>query len=286
MSLGVVREGRLPLAQPGQLLRSFFLPLAGAVARGAWSRLALALAYWAAAMFLAARVATLDPGAPADLRDLTLLELIVSLIGLLVVLGTAGLPLYRALKSEGWRRLSQTAWVLILLAAGAGFALVRALVAGVDVAQLVVAAGATPCPTERMWLPATVVLGASVVRVPWVSRRVDELVAPAWRGGLSVALVVVSAAAIGLWAQRPLRAELSLGGWEAAVAWVALAGAPAAVLCYLFLRRWGGPRGCWSGAAPIPERSPLLPSRAACPASTSSYARVAVSPRRRSPRPA
>jgi hypothetical protein len=236
VSLGVVREGRIPLAQPGQLLRSFFLPLAGSVARSPWSRLALTLAYWAAALFLAARVATLAPGAPADLRDLTLLELIVSLIALLVVLGTAGLPLYRALKREGGSRLPQVGWVLVLLGAGVGFAVARALAAGVDIEQLIVAAGATPCPTERMWLPTGVALGASVVRVPRVSRVLDGLVAPAWRGGLSVALVVLSAAAIGLWAQGPLRDAAAEGGWEALVAWVALAGAPAAAFAYLLLR--------------------------------------------------
>jgi hypothetical protein len=234
--LSVLRGGKVPFATPLQLVRGALLPVAGAVARGVVARGVCVLAFWAAAAFLAARFVTTKEK-PADLGHLSMLVLAVSLIALLVVLGTAALPLYRSVRGGTSGIVIQAIWGFALLGTGAGASIALAWTNGLSPGQLIVQPEAEHVPDAVLWPTLFVILGVVLVpRLGPLRSRLEKIGTTAWSASTMVFAVIASVCLLA-WSADPLREALSHGeDWQWWSALVAGLVAPVVALLYLFAR--------------------------------------------------
>jgi predicted acylesterase/phospholipase RssA len=236
VSLAVLREG-IPIGKPLQLLRAVVLPMAGIVAQHWWNRLGVMLAFVASAWFLAGRTITTMPGKPADLAHLSIWELIVSSIAVLVVAGTAAVPGIRFLWGSKSGRVAQALWFVAIAGTGAAATLGVAVGVDLNVGQLIVQPGAKGVLKILLAPTILIVFGIALVPVPLLGHRLTDLAERAWAGKASSLLALVAAGCLIGWAQAPLRhAIFDEGNWHTTVALIAVIGAPAVAVAFLFVR--------------------------------------------------
>lgn len=232
VALGVARQAT-KAAAPLLALRSLLLPISGAASQHARDRLAFVVAFAAAALFLGARVASTEAGDAVDIEKLSVWGLLLALVALLVVAGTAVVPFVRARWGEkgGGHRATQWALCAALLATGgvAG-ALIAVLSGSLSVAHLVIAPGVDP-PWWVMLLPIALGTGAAVVGPRPLTKVVGELTKPAWTPTVSLVLTVLAAVILTAWSVGPLADAASSGElWRQLTAALAIAALPLALV--------------------------------------------------------
>ncbi len=236
VSLAVLRDG-VPFGKPLQILRALLLPVSGVVAQHVWNRAAVALAFIASAWFLAGRTVTTNTTAVADLAKLSIPELLATLVAVLVVIGTAAVPIYRLVHGKKSGRAIQCVWAVLLIGTGFLATILIAATGPLNVSQLIVQPGAKAISTLLLAPTALLVLGIVLVPLPLVGPLLTNLAGRAWAGGTSWALALLAAGSIIGWSQAPLRHAISHGeDWQTATALVAVAGAPLVAVAFLLLR--------------------------------------------------
>lgn len=218
----------LPLAP----LRALLLPVTGAVSGRVSDRLAVVAAFWASAMYLAARMADTESALPADLGTIALPELLLAVIAWLVVAGTVAVPAVRAWLRDGLPRAwAALAAVLLALSGGVAAVVLAAWPGPLSWAQVIVAPGAEDPPA---WvLVGPLVLGLGVLAgPPLLVRRFAWLAQPAWRGWLSKLAALAAAGVVVAWSWSMVTGGDDRMWWQATAAWGALIAAPATALAY------------------------------------------------------
>ena len=191
VGLAAVRTAKLPLARVLYMLRAPLLPVAGLVSRSLFYRLAVVLAYWAVAMYVASRLVTTKSETPrlGAFWSWPTLATYVAALGVAAVVVVPALRAVRA--SSAGRRWSQGAWAAALAAAGGAVALVWALAGELEREQVLVQAGAEAPPTPLVILALAVALGLPVaLPIPPIRKRVNALLARPWGGAVSLALTL------------------------------------------------------------------------------------------------
>jgi predicted acylesterase/phospholipase RssA len=232
VGLGVARRLGGRATTPLTPLRASLLPMAGAVSGRIRDRLAAIAAFWAAAMYISARIADTDAQLPADLATVDLAELALAFVAWMVVAGTVLIPGLRAWMRDGLPRLWAAFAALILaLAGGVGAAALCVLFGPLGWAQLIVAPGASDPP---IWvLAGPLLLGLGALLVPPLIRRASERVTePAWVGLLSLVATYLSAAIVVWWSWGQVTGALGGRWWQETAAWGALVAAPVTALVY------------------------------------------------------
>jgi Protein of unknown function (DUF3376) len=235
VGLAAVRAAKLPLARILYMLRAPLMPVSGMVSRSLLYRLAVVLAYWAVAMYVASRLVTTKPETPrlGALWSWPTLATFVAAIGVAAVVFVPGLRAARA--SSASRRWSQWAWAAALAAAGGAVALVWALASELEREQVLVQAGAEAPPTALVILALAVALGLPVaLPIPPIRKRVNALLARPWGGPVSLALTLGPWLVVGAFSLFVLVDALSpFDGFRTTSAVLALAAAPLLGLGYI-----------------------------------------------------
>lgn len=246
VALGFARRAIGGAARPLVPLRALLLPIAGGTSLTLGNRLGLCAAYWAAAVYLAARVLQTDGNLTADLHAVSWKEMALAGITVLVVLGTAAAPFARACFTHDRReRLWQGATAALLVLAGGGVACILALWKGsLTLSKLVVANGTVVPP---WWvLVGPLVLAGAFVIVPVGPARMrtslKRLSSPTWLKR-SLAWAFVSSAVLIGWSAYEVWGDIGNDAWRIATACVGLAVAPLYAVLYVIvlplgLRRW------------------------------------------------
>ena len=235
VGLAAVRTSKLPLARLLYMLRAPLLPVAGMVSRSVLYRIAVVLAYWAVAMYVASRLVTTEAETPrlGALWSWPTLATFVAALGVVAVVFVPALRAARA--SRGLRRWSQWAWAAALAAAGGAVALVWALAGHLQREQVLVQSGAEAPPTQLLILALAVALGLPVaLPIPAIRKRVDALLARPWGGPVSLVLTLGPWLVIGAFSLVVLAGELSpFDAFSTTSAALALVAAPLLGLGYI-----------------------------------------------------
>lgn len=242
VALNVARGAGGIVLSPLTTLRSALLPLAGAVALRWYYRFAVAVAFTAAAWFLAARIAGTNQFKVPDARELNSPELLFVVVSLLVVVGTMIIPVARMWFGRGWRRFAWGAIALLLLTVSGVVAGALAWIGPLDGAYLLVAPGVD----VPWWVPfLALVLGAgSAAGVPpLISRVLDPATRPMWLGIYSLGTLFAAAALVYVWAWPILYDALEKEWWQLWTAILAFAAVPVSLLVVLVLPRLLAPPG-------------------------------------------
>jgi hypothetical protein len=235
VGLAAVRAAKLPLARILYMVRAPLLPVSGMVSRTLIYRIAVVLAYWAVAMYVASRLVTTQSETPrlGALWSWPTLATFVAAIGVAAVVFVPALRAVRA--SSASRRWSQWAWAAALAAAGGAVTLVWALAGELEREQVLVQAGAEAPPTALVVLALAVALGLPVaLPIPPIRKRVNALLAKPWGGPVSLLLTLGPWLAMGAFSLFVLVDALSpFDGFRTTSALLALAAAPLLGLGYI-----------------------------------------------------
>jgi predicted acylesterase/phospholipase RssA len=235
VGLALTRQTGGAAAAPLTPVRGLLLPMSGAVSARIRNRLAVIAAFWAAAMYLAARIATTESSAVADLGTVELPELLLAVVAWLIVTGTVAVPGLRAWTRTGIARVwAALAGLILAISGGVGAACLAVFWGPLTWAQLIVAPGAADPPT---WVLAGPLVLASAAffgpRVVGTSLR--RLAEPAWRGGVSLLATLASAAIVVWWSWDKVIDGFDGMWWQTTAACAALFAAPATALTYFVL---------------------------------------------------
>jgi hypothetical protein len=241
VGLAAIRGTKLPLGRALSLPSALLLPIAGLVARKLPYALAVAAAYWAFAVFLAARVVTVgtDPSGSWKTRSVALVLTYLAVVGIVAV---CLVPFWRALRAPGpGAAVKQGAWLVALLG-GAYLTVGFVMAAGAPVGDIAAQSDAREPP---LWLAGLVLLTVGFPRgLPRFVRRVAarEQRAP-WSGPAALVVTLAPWLALAGWAALwPLRQVITDASdpWRVAAAILSLVGPPIVACGYIALsnRRW------------------------------------------------
>jgi hypothetical protein len=243
VALAAMRATKLPLSRALNFPGTLLLPAAGIVARKREWALAVALAFWVIALFVAGRVLSVSHGGDAS----DVLSVVVTYLGVAGLLSACVVPVWRMRRGMGGMHLlSQGLWLVALLATGLG-AVVAAGVGDASWGEVALQRGADPPPWYLLVFAA-----ASFGFVRWLPkplRRIVQRDTERWRGALSL-WRLVPWAAVAVWAGGwPLRHELLEGrhGLPPAAGFALIAAPLIVATAYVLLSgrrlpaRWRGP---------------------------------------------
>jgi hypothetical protein len=239
VTLAMLRAARMPLARALFGVRAALLPVAGSVAKGWVTRLAVATAFYAATLFLAGRLLTTQKRGFEELTTIVLVAELVALFTVLVVLGTAFVPGFRAwfARSKARRVGQMLLGAGIILSGGLVALLLAGFAGGVTIDRLITAPHAERPPDPVLYLVVAFVVGGPLVLAPALVRgRLDRLLAKSWGGLPSLLLAFTIAGLVIGYSAGEILALLDGRWWQATIAVVALFVAPVVVLISLF---WG-----------------------------------------------
>jgi predicted acylesterase/phospholipase RssA len=233
VTLAALRTANLPAARALDFLRPLLLAVTGMSARGWLLRIPVVLGFWAASIYLAARV--IDTSGSADLGALEFPEVLLALVAALSVIGVAVLPSVRGLRRR-WQpvALAEFLAAFLILAAGGGAAIVGALgFGGLSPGQLIVANGFDPPPDWVLGPALAIILGlplAAPALLTWAGNWVTDLSRQV--AGAAVLLGLVSIV-IGVWMGLDLTDAIGGGSWQTVASLIALIGPPLVATVYL-----------------------------------------------------
>jgi predicted acylesterase/phospholipase RssA len=240
VGLAMLRTTGLPLKRALFSLRALLLPVAGTVAQSRAYRAGVLIAFWSVALFLARRLLSTHEY-PARVGLLISPAQLTTLIALLVVVGVAFVPGFRAaLAEKWWRKLREALWALSILATGAIAAVLLAHFAGGrSWSQLLVAPGAHEPPEWLLWAAIGFVVGAPIGAIPALVRGFTAgLLSRPWGGITALVLAVLIAGLLGGFSIVAVASQANAAEWwRAVIALLALLGAPICAAGYLFVRR-------------------------------------------------
>jgi predicted acylesterase/phospholipase RssA len=238
VTLSMLRAAQMPASRALFGLRAAILPMAGGVAKHPLTRLGAVWGFWAATMFLTARVLSRGELQPLDVT--TLLAELVALFAVLAVLGTALAPLIRFSYTKSKRRkLLQGAWALgIVVAGGLGAALLAWLPGPLSLGEVIAAPHAEQPPKLVLGLVVAFFLGGPfLVALPFVRGPLKSLFAKGWAGPAALVLVAAVAGLVFGYSVCDVASALDGEWWETVSAILGLFVAPAVALAYVFVRR-------------------------------------------------
>jgi predicted acylesterase/phospholipase RssA len=233
VALGALRTAG-PAGRPLFALRAFVLPVAGSVARSWVNRLAVVVAFWSAALFLAGR--TLQPPGAADLNGAWTASLVVALFAALTVAGVVALPALRAwlaarAKLGTWAPHALWAVGLALVGFGAIFA---ALLGGVSVTDIVAAPAAEEVNTVALGVVLAVVLGSPIAGIPALANTwLGKVLKAPWGGWLALPLAAGASLVVGVLSVGWVWDAIGDSWWQTVGALLAFLAGPV-----LALRAW------------------------------------------------
>jgi predicted acylesterase/phospholipase RssA len=233
VTLAALRTANLPAARALDFLRPLLLAVTGMSARGWLLRIPVVLGFWAASIYLAARV--IGTSGSADLGALQFPELLLALVATLSVIGVAVLPSVRGLRRR-WQpvALAEFLAAFLILAAGGGAAIVAALAfGGLTPGQLIVANGFDPPPDWVLGPALAIILGlplAAPALLTWAGNWVTDLSRQV--AGAAVLLGLVSIV-LGVWMGLDLVDAIGGGSWQTVASLIALIGPPLVATVYL-----------------------------------------------------
>jgi Protein of unknown function (DUF3376) len=223
VTLAALRTAKLPAAQALNVLRPPLLAVRGVAAKGFPLRIPLVLGFWAAALYIAARL--VDTSGSADLDAIVWNEILLALVAVLTVIGVAVLPIVRGLRRR-WRPVAfaEFAGALAIIAVGGGAAVGLALAFGPDLTpgKLIIGNGFDSPPDWVLDLAIATALGLSLARTPLLG-RFPWFQNLSKGGAVSAALLAAVAVLVSVWTVQDLVNAIEQGpAWRTVVALVAL----------------------------------------------------------------
>jgi hypothetical protein len=233
VGLSAARAAGAPLSKFFGIVRAPLQAISGSVSYSLLYRCTVALAFWAAALYLTMRFATAQGAQDTALSDVWSRAVLVSLIAALAVLAVALVPGLRAWRDVGRARNGLLA--LGLVGAGGAAAALLACYAGDDLgfANVLFGTGSEQLPDWLLSIVLVVSVGLSAVRLPIVGKLAGEFLKSLRNGWqLCLPLIVVSAVTVALsaWRVAPLLGD---SWWQTVSAILALFVAPLLVAGYL-----------------------------------------------------
>jgi patatin-related protein len=258
IGLSALRRSGLPGAPAFVLPRALLLPIAGMVARRSWPYpTAVAFAFSALALIVAARMITLTPGDATPWNAERWAAVLTTLLAAAGALMICLLPFWRMVKSRSFGgKVRELLWLLALAAAGGAVAVGLVLIDGVALNDVVAQTGAESPP---LWLTVFALVLAGLFRfvpswVPGPARKLlVELHDRPVLGKLSLVLFLAPWVALGLWAVFKVAWPAisgNAGDWSTADKWSArialFAAFPLALLyAWVAVQRRAGPITDW-----------------------------------------
>ena len=245
VTLAALRAAQLPAARALDLIRPPLLAVTGMSARGPWLRIPLVLGFWAAALYMAARV--LDTQASADIDSIVFNQFLLAAIAAVTVLGVAALPVVRGLRRR-WQPVAfgEFAATLLIIVAGGGapIGLALGLGDGFTPADLIVGSGFDAPPDGVLDLAIIAALGLPLAQAILLS-RVPSWILDLMKGGaVSAVLLGVVSILVSVWTVQNLVDAIGEGpAWRTIAALTALILPPLVCSIYLLLHNVSsGPR--------------------------------------------
>jgi hypothetical protein len=234
VSLSAARASGAPLAKFFGLVRAPLQAVSGSVSSSPLHRATLAMAFWAAALYLTMRFATTQAG-EAPLSIVWSKPVLVSLVAALAVLGVVLVPVLRAVRKVDAGR--NWLWTAALAAVGGIGAALLARYAGDDLTttNVVFATNSEQLPEWLLTLVLAVAVGLSAVRLPFFGSAATSWLASlrsGWRLCGPLIAVSVAVAATSAWRLWPLLGE---SRWETVAASLAIFTAPVVIVAYLLV---------------------------------------------------
>lgn len=233
VGLSAARAAGVPLSKFFGIVRAPLQAISGSVSGSPLYRCTVALAFWAAALYLTMRFATAQGEQDTSLSDVWSPSVLVSLIAALAVLAVGLVPGLRALRDVDRGRNALLTLGLVGTGGAAAALLARYAGTGLDFTNVIFGTGSEQLPG---WLLTTVLIvsvGLSAVRLPIVGKLATEFLKSLRNGWqLCLPLIVVSAVTVALsaWRVAPLLGD---SWWQTASAILALFAAPLLVGGYL-----------------------------------------------------
>jgi len=230
VGLSAIRTAGLPMAKVFGLVRTPVLAVAGSVAISWLQRIAVAIGFWAAALFLTSQLMTTSNEAPLVFKSIWAVGTLTGLTAVLGIVGVVSVPWLRAWR--GVQRGRNAVFVLLLAATAGGVAAVLALTAGgIDsVERILFVPGAETPPDLVLLAPLAAIGVVSLSRLPlpksWT--WVQPLFKVFQSGWPMYVLMIASFALLGGWSAYTVATEID-NVWRAFAAALALVGAPVAV---------------------------------------------------------
>lgn len=234
VSLSAARASGAPLAKFFGLVRAPLQAVSGSVSASPLHRGTLAMAFWAAALYLTMRFATTQAG-EAPLSIVWSKPVLVSLVAALAVLGVILVPVLRAARKVHAGR--NWLWAAALAAVGGLGAALLARYAGDDLTttNVVFATNSEQLPGWLLTLVLAVAVGLSAVRLPFFGSAATSWLASlrsGWRLCAPLIAVSVTVAATSVWRLWPLLGD---SRWEQVAAILAIFAAPVVIVAYLLV---------------------------------------------------
>lgn len=244
VGLSAVRTAGLPMSKVFGLVRTPILAVAGSVAASRRNRLAVALGFWTAALFIASQLMTTGPREPElEFESVWALGTLTGLAAVLGIVGVVAVPWIRAWR--GVQPLRNAFFALSLLATAGAVGVVLALTAG-DVAgveRILFAPGSEVPPDWVLGAPLAAIGVISIARLPlpkpW--QRSKKVLEKVRRGWAAYALAFAAFLLLGGWSAYTVATSID-SLWQGLTAGLALLGAPLAV----FLATSLGEKRSWT----------------------------------------
>ena len=242
VTLAAMRGAKLPGANALNVLRPPLLAITGMAARAFWLRIPLILGYWAAALYLTARVISTNTET-ADLAAVLSNQVLLALVCLLAVIGVAILPVLRGFRRR-WEPVSfwefLAGFLVLIVGGGAAIALALIFEDGITPAKLIVAEGFSDvdhAPPDWALDAAVVVgLGLPLTRAVLLRWAPSKLLEWTERGTISAGLLVAVSVLVSFWTVQILwEAIVGDDRWKMSAALTALVVPALLLLLYLWL---------------------------------------------------
>jgi Protein of unknown function (DUF3376)/Patatin-like phospholipase len=221
-----------PLAKLFGLARAPVQAISGVVSTHLLYRATVAIAFWAAALYLTMRFATAQPG-DTKLSDVWSRSVLLSLVAAPAVLAVVLVPGLRAWRNKVHRGRNLGWAAAFALAGGVLAAVLAATVGDLGVTNVLFGAGAKQLPDWLLTVALVVTVGLGAIRLPIFGKTANSWLAGNRAGWKLCAPLLVVAALVGVFAIWRLAPVFWDSWWQTLSAVVAIAGPAALGLLYL-----------------------------------------------------
>jgi predicted acylesterase/phospholipase RssA len=232
VALSAVKAAGAPLSKLFGVVRAPVQAVSGVVSEWFLYRATVALAFWAAALYLTMRFATAKDD-PTLLSDAWSRSVLLMLVAALAVLAVALVPGLRAWRTKK-RRLYNGLWALAFVAAGGVVAGLLAYFFGdLSVTNVVFGAGGKQLPDWALDLVLFFTVGLGALRLPIPSGWIGRKLSANRRGWLLCVPILAMSALVAVLSIWRLDSVFDDACWQILAASVAMGAAFAAALFYL-----------------------------------------------------
>jgi hypothetical protein len=225
-----------PLAKLFGLARAPVQAISGVVSTHLLYRATVAIAFWAAALYLTMRFATAQPFA-TELSDVWSRSVLLMLVAALAVVAVVLVPGLRARRKKVHRGRNLGWTAAFALAGGVLAAVLAATVGDLGVTNVLFGAGAKQLPDWLLSGALAVAVGLGAVRLPMFGKTANSWLAANRSGWKLCAPLLIVAALVGFFAFLRLAPALGDSCWQTVSAIAAIAGPPLLAWRYLLPNR-------------------------------------------------